>query len=166
LSRTVVADTSPILYLHLIGQVELLRTLFTEIHIPQAVLDELSHTAAPEALRNWALSRPDWITIDCDPDFADTETLRLDRGERAAIALAERLSADLLLIDERKGVRVALSKGFQVTGTLGILDRAARRGLIDVADCVERLKRTNFRYRPEMLGALITKGRREPDPSA
>jgi predicted nucleic acid-binding protein len=58
-------------------------------------------------------------------------------------------------MDERKGVRVALSKGLAVTGTLGILDRAAQRGLIDVADCVERLKRTNFRYRPEMLRALI-----------
>jgi predicted nucleic acid-binding protein len=78
-----------------------------------------------------------------------------DSGERAAIALAERLTANLLLIDERRGVRVAMSKGFDVTGTLGILDRAARRGLIDLADCVQRLKGTNFRYSPEILSRLL-----------
>lgn len=159
MSRIVVADTSPILYLHLIGQIELLRSLFAEIHIPEAVFAELCHSAAPEFLRAWALSRPEWMIVNTDVVFADAETSRLDIGERAAIALAKRLAADLLLMDERRGVRVALSKGLAVTGTLGILVRAAQRGLIDAADCVERLKRTNFRYRPEMLAALIDKTR-------
>lgn len=155
MSRIVVADTSPVLYLYLVGQIELLPNLFTEIHIPHAVLNELGHPAAPESLRSWALSRPLWLNVHPDPDFSDAETSRLDAGERAAIALAEQLPAELLLMDERKGVRVALGKGLEVTGTLGILDRAARRGLIDIADCVERLKRTNFRYRPEMLSRLL-----------
>lgn len=155
MSRVVVADTSPVLYLHLIGQIELLRSLFAEIHIPQAVFKEMCHSAAPESFRMWALSRPDWILVDRDPDIADDEVSRLDAGERAAIVLAEQLSADLLLIDERRGARVALSKGIEVTGTLGVLDRAARRGLIDIADSVERLKKTSFRYRPEMLSRIL-----------
>ena len=107
--------------------------------------------------RVWAFSRPEWVIVNTDVVLADAETSRLDIGERAAIALAERLAADLLLMDERRGVRIALSKGLAVTGTLGILDRAAQRGLIDVAECVEKLKSTNFRYRPEMLAALINK---------
>lgn len=155
MSRIVVADTSPILYLYLIGQIELLKSLFVEVHIPSAVFNELCHSGAPESLRKWARSGPDWVNVHSDPSLADAETARLDSGERAAIALAERLSANLLLIDERRGVRVALSKGFEVTGTLGILDRAARRGLIDIADCVTRLKGTNFRYSPEMLSKLL-----------
>lgn len=157
MSRVVVADTSPILYLHLIDQIELLRSLFAEIYIPEAVFVELCHSATPESLRVWALSRPEWVIVNTDVALTDAETSRLDIGERAAIALAERLAADLLLMDERRGVRVALSKGLAVTGTLGILDRAAQRGLIDVTECVERLKRTNFRYRPEMLAALVDK---------
>ena len=83
----------------------------------------------------------------------------LDDGERAAIELAVVVGADLILMDERKGVRVSLRKGFAVTGTLGILDLAARRGKVDLADCFERLKATNFRYRAEMLEGLLERFR-------
>ena len=60
-------------------------------------------------------------------------------------------------MDERKGVRISLRKGFAVTGTLGILDLAARRGLIDLAESFDRLKATNFRYRPEMLEDMLAR---------
>lgn len=60
----------------------------------------------------------------------------LDDGERAAISLAELLHADSILIDERKGTSAALSKGFEVTGTLGVLDLAARRGLVNLDDAL------------------------------
>jgi predicted nucleic acid-binding protein len=79
----------------------------------------------------------------------------LGAGERAAITLALSLHADLILIDERKGTTVALSKGFEVTGTLGVLRLAARRDLVDLARTFTRLKRTNFRYRQEILAALL-----------
>jgi hypothetical protein len=72
--------------------------------------------------------------------------MRLDEGERAAILLATQIGADLLLIDDRDGVNVARSKGFAVTGTLGILDLAATRGLIRLNEAVEHLKNTSFRY--------------------
>jgi hypothetical protein len=41
------------------------------------------------------------------------------------------------------------------TGTLGVLDVGARRGLIDLADAFTRLKATSFRYRPEIMDALL-----------
>jgi predicted nucleic acid-binding protein len=75
-SRIVVADTSPLLYLYLIGQIELLKSLFVEVHIPSAVFNEMCHTAAPETLRKWALSRPDWVNVHPDPELADAETVR------------------------------------------------------------------------------------------
>lgn len=50
---------------------------------------------------------------------------------------------------------MALGKGFAVTGTLGILGLAARRGLVDLADSFARLKRTNFRYRQEIMDELL-----------
>jgi predicted nucleic acid-binding protein len=65
------------------------------------------------------------------------------------------LKADLILIDERKGSAAAVSKGFETTGTLGILDLAAKRKLIDLRDAIERLKKTNFRYRKDIIERLL-----------
>jgi predicted nucleic acid-binding protein len=157
--RVIVADTSPILYLHLIREIELLPALFHEIHLPVEVHNELCHPQAPPALRAWALAKPSWLLIASAPILFDSETASLDYGERAAIALAEFLLADLILMDERKGVRVSLRKGFEVAGTLGILDLAARRGLIDLAESFDHLKATNFRYRPQMLEDLLARFR-------
>lgn len=69
------------------------------------------------------------------------------------------LKADLILIDDRKGAAAALQKGLEITGTLGVLDRAAQRGLVDLADALARLKQTNFRYRQEMMDALLDRSK-------
>jgi predicted nucleic acid-binding protein len=58
-------------------------------------------------------------------------------------------------MDDRLGVAAALAMGQRVIGTVGVLDRAARRGLIDLPASVARLRGTNFRCRPEMLDALL-----------
>jgi predicted nucleic acid-binding protein len=80
---------------------------------------------------------------------------KLDEGERAALTLAASLGADLLLLDDRQGVRVARNKGFRVIGTLRVLQLAARRGLLDLADAFERIKGTNFRYRQQLMDELL-----------
>jgi len=58
-------------------------------------------------------------------------------------------------MDEREGVLVARSKGIEVTGTLGVLVRAAKRNLVNLADAFNRLKQTNFRYRQETMDMLL-----------
>lgn len=83
----------------------------------------------------------------------------LDDGETSVIALAESLHADLLLMDERKGVKVARSKGFRVTGTLGILEIAAQEGLVDFVQAVERLRRTTFRSPEAVIDAMLKRHR-------
>jgi len=67
------------------------------------------------------------------------------------------LRADLLLMDDRKGVIVARSKGLRVTGTLGVLDIAAERGLVDFAQAINRLRRTTFRIPEALLDSLLKK---------
>jgi predicted nucleic acid-binding protein len=158
-SRVVVGDTSPILYLYLIGEIQTLPALFREIHIPAAVYAELSHPEAPTAVREWVISKPSWLSIATASEAVDPETSSLDDGERAAIALAELIKADLLLMDERKGVRISLQKGFDVVGTLGILDLAASRGLVNLGETFLLLKQTNFRYRPQMLDDMLARHR-------
>jgi len=85
----------------------------------------------------------------------DAALQSLDEGERAAISLAELLRADLILMDDRKGTSAALNKGFLVTGTLGVLDLASRRGIVNLTEAFARLKATNFRYPPEIMAALL-----------
>lgn len=79
----------------------------------------------------------------------------LDDGERAAIALGVALSAELLLMDDRAGVAAARTRGLAVTGTLGLLDRAARRGLVDLVAAFDALKATNFHTRQALLDTLL-----------
>jgi len=78
----------------------------------------------------------------------------LDLGERAAIALAERVRADLILIDEAEGRIEAVRRRLRVMGTLGVLLAAAEERLIDVREVLNRLTATNF-YTDERLLAKV-----------
>jgi predicted nucleic acid-binding protein len=66
-------------------------------------------------------------------------------------------------MDDRAGVAVAYRHGLAVTGTLGVLALGSRRNLIDLAVAFSRLKATNFRYRPEMMDALLERSAREKE---
>src|SRR5579883_38881 len=154
--RVVIADTSPIFYLLITNQIEVLHLLFQRVILPEAVIQELCHPAAPTLVRDWARTPPEWADVKTVHSVVDDAALRaLGAGERAAIALAVEMGADLLLIDERKGTSAALRKGFEVSGTLGILALAARLGFIDLAEAFARLKGTNFRYRQAIMDDLL-----------
>jgi predicted nucleic acid-binding protein len=153
--RLVVADTSPLRYLLQIEQIELLPRLFERIFIPSVVCNELKHPSAPEVAGKWTNSKPDWLEVSEAGAGNDPSLSALDEGERSAIALGLTLRADLVLMDDRRGVAVARAMGFEVTGTLGILDLAARRGMVDLADALARLRTTNFRRRGELFDALL-----------
>jgi predicted nucleic acid-binding protein len=155
--RAVIADTGPIHYLVLIGHSEILPALFEKVIIPSVVRDELARMEAPDVVRNWILAAPAWLDVQAHPGspFDDPSLDGLDDGEKAALALAGSLAADLVLMDDRDGVRVARNKGFRVIGTLRVLDLGERRGLLDLADAFERIKRTNFRYRQEVMDELL-----------
>jgi len=158
----VVADTGPLHYLILIGHIELLLQLFGAVAVPATVIDELRHPNAPDAVRAWAANPPPWLVVHDDP--AGLAALRrLDPGERAAIALAHALGAGLLLMDDRAGVAAAREDGIRVTGTIGLLVEAARRGLLDLDAAFAALRATNFRYPAVLLDALLEESRRSAD---
>jgi predicted nucleic acid-binding protein len=153
--RLVVADTGPLNYLVLIEAVDILPGLFEQILVPAAVCDELAHSDAPGAVRAFIAQRPAWLEVRPNLALGDDDVADLDEGERAAIALATSIGADLILMDDRAGVAVAQRHGLAVTGTLGVLDLAARRGLVDLATAFTKLRATNFRYPPEVMAALL-----------
>ena len=141
----VVADTTPLNYLVLIGQIELLSTLYHTVLIPQEVHRELQQTATPPDVRAWALDLPGWCQVRASSSTPDVALSGLDPGEREAIQLALEAKVDVLLMDEAEGRQEALRRNLQVAGTLAVLERAAQRGLIDFRVVLERLDQTNFR---------------------
>jgi predicted nucleic acid-binding protein len=149
----VVADTGPVHYLVEIGHIGVLPQLFERIFIPSLVCDELRHPSA----RAWVNAAPDWLQVLPVTASGDPVFQRLDDGEKSALTLGMSLGADLILIDDREGAAVALQKGFRITGTLGLLIRSAQRGLLNLADALEQLRRTNFYYRQELFDDILKK---------
>jgi uncharacterized protein len=121
-----VSDTSPLTALLTTNRAEILSRLFGEVVIPEAVRREL--------LRTHTLLPP-WLRV--EPVKNLTEAARLarsvDDGEAEAIELARELRADWLLIDERKGRRLAVREGVRVIGLFGVVLSAKRRGIIPSA---------------------------------
>ena len=153
--QLVIADTGPINYLILIGHINILPVLFQTVILPSAVRDELLD--APLLVKNWIADPPSWIDVRQTVHVHDTSMENLDAGEEDAIALAIELHADLLLMDDREGVIAARRKGIEVTGTLGVLALAAKRGLLNLVDAFDGLKQTNFRYQQRIMDMLLNR---------
>jgi predicted nucleic acid-binding protein len=159
----VVSDTTPLRYLVLLGQEEILHTIFGTLHVPPEVLAELSQSTSPEldCVRRWAASPPEWIVVQT-PAIRDGQWAeRLDPGEAQALALALELDADWILIDERRGravVReVAQEQGrsLQALGTLAVLEEAAVQGLLGIEEILSRLRIMNFRASERLYEMVI-----------
>ncbi len=150
----VVSDTSPLTALLAVGEAEVLPKLFHEVVIPEAVHVEL--------LRQH-LRLPDWLRLAMVIDTAQAArySLIVDAGEAEAIELARELHADQLLIDERKGRRLAAREGVSVIGLLGVVLLAKRKALIPSArTLLQRLENEAGMYLAEDIrdAALQTLG--------
>ncbi len=153
--RLAAADTGPINYLILIGKIALLPRLFPSVSIPRAVEAELADDLAPLSVRRWIEKPPSWLQIMDTP--AGLPVSGLHKREAAAIGLAVSVAADVVLLDDRRGVVAAERLGIRATGTLGVLVLAAGRGLIDFADAIQRLEATTFWKPTKLLHALLDK---------
>ncbi len=154
----VVADSGPLHYLILLEHVELLHKFYGEVVVPESVADELSAGGAPSQVSRWMSQPPTWLRT-LSVSAADLATIEeeLDEGERAAIALAVTMRADLLLIDEAAGRAEAGRLGLRFTGTLGVLRAAADEGMLDVKDVLARLRSTNFYVDDTLLTTIFRK---------
>lgn len=85
----------------------------------------------------------------------DPETQNLHPGEREVLALGRELSADLVILDDRAARQAARDAHLRLTGLVGLLDRGASEGLIDLPTAVRRLRKTNFRIAPRLLRDLL-----------
>jgi len=152
----VVADTSPLNYLVLIGRIDILFLLYGKILVPPEVLTELVDAGAPHQVLKWSQSLPAWIEVrTAAAAQADFALQHIDPGERAAILLAEAERDVLLLIDDAAGRAEANRRGIPNTGTLGVLRAAAIRNLLDLPAALTDLGATNFRVSQEIVERLL-----------
>lgn len=147
-----VADTSPLRYLILVEDVEVLPQMFGQVYAPPVVMQELKASRSPEleSVLRWAASPPAWLTVR-EPQEVDP-SIHLDEGETAAISLAQELRADWILIDDRKGSREAPKRGLPVAGTLAVIEEAKVRDLPDYESMKNRLiNDTKFYMTPDVI---------------
>lgn len=141
----VVADTTPLNYLVLIDEAELLPALFTRVFMPDAAWRELQDPETPLKVRQWMLQSHSWLEARAVPAITTPQLMSLDPGEREALQLALDLGISTVLIDEAEARRVAKALHLRVRGTLGILERGAKLGKTDFREALRKLERTNFR---------------------
>lgn len=153
--KGVVADTTPLNYLILIRQSEILASLFEQVLIPQAVLNELQHPKAPEAVSLWLRSLPTWLVVTTVQQI--DETIMLGQGENEAISLAIERHVPVVLMDERRGRAAAESRGLFAVGTLNLIDLADEQGLLDGIQALHDLRQTTFRADSELLERFESK---------
>jgi len=151
----VVSDTSPLHYLILCGAESILPELFRQVVIPPTVFCELQQIGTPPPVRKWMLALPNWVQVQT-PKTLNLK-LNVDAGELEAICLAQEIHADAILIDDRAGRSAAMHCGLAVVGTVGLLEEAARRGLIELAPTLARLCQTNARLDPKLIQDVLAR---------
>lgn len=135
----VVSDTSPIVALARLDHVDLLPAVFDLTLIPPAVAAELIVRGVLPTL----IERPPhWLEIRAPQHLEPIA--KLHKGELEAISLARENVGAMLLIDERHGRRAAQRLGIRIIGTVGLLEVAAKKRLIDLGETFERLKQSDF----------------------
>ena len=147
MQKIIVSDTSCIILLKKIHQINLLKQLFGKIIITSEVEEEFSGVL------------PGFFEIQnaTDPNYVKILSTFLDKGEASVIALALEQEDCLLIIDEYKGRKEAKSLGIKITGTLGVLLLAKEKGLIkELKPLLDQIKHTNFRINESLIRKVLT----------
>jgi predicted nucleic acid-binding protein len=149
----VFSNTTPIIALSAVGQLDLLPQLFQRIHVVGEVIDEC---VAGGPIQVPDLTRLPWIeAIQSTPPLHSSVLLELDKGEKHTLDMARKLNADRVLIDEKIGRNVAEYLGLKITGTLGVLLKAKQQGLIpSFRKHVVDMQAQGIRYNVRLVGRL------------
>ncbi|MCP4402368.1 MAG: DUF3368 domain-containing protein [bacterium] len=155
----VVADASPLIGLGRIGYLEILHQLYQTLLIPEQVENELQLSSSkPGSKAVLEAVHDGWIR--CLPVHNTRKALILgrvvDAGEAEAIQLAIEQHADLLLIDDKKGRKIAQQRGVTITGTGGMLIAAKKSGVLqEVAPVLDALTRAKYRLSPALCDRIL-----------
>lgn len=122
-----IADSSALVALSVVNQLDVLEKIFGEVYVPRAVYEEVRQENKEESKRLERYCKD--IVVDISTPFNFNVTL--GKGESEAIVLYEEKRADFLLCDDKKAKRFAQSFGVNVIGSLGILLKAKKEKYIE-----------------------------------
>lgn len=151
-----IADSGPLIAFSRINRLELLHELFLKIIIPVAVWNEVTirGKGLPGALE---VSQASWIKVQApDPQLVKPLSILVDEGEAEAIALAQTMPECIILLDDSRARRVAERLQIKQIGTVGLLLRAKRKGLIDkLRPHLDSLHESNIYIRQKLIDAVL-----------
>jgi len=138
----IISDTSCLILLSNIGELDLLQKLYN--HIVTTI----------EIANEFAEPLPDWIAIKASTNrhYQQILELQIDKGEASAIALAIDYTDCMLIVDDYKARRMATNLGIKITGTIGVIIKAKLKGIIpSIKPFFEKIKNTDFRLSEEII---------------
>lgn len=155
--EAVISNTSPLQYLYQVGQLPLLAHFYQQVTIPPAVVQELA-AGAVRGVALPVLPEVAWLQVQAP---SATQVWRvastLGAGEREVLALALETPTALLLVDDGHARRFGRLLGLRMTGTVGVLARATREGLVPrLAPLLDRLDRLGFRLSAQARAMALT----------
>lgn len=139
--NVVISDTSCLIILTKIKELDLLRQLYKTVIITQDILLEYGEHL------------PDWIEVQQAKDHHRQQLLemQIDKGEASAIALALETHENIIILDDWKARKLADRLGLSVTGTLGVIIKAKNNGIIpSIKPYLDKIRETNFRFSEEL----------------
>ncbi|MEA3282914.1 MAG: DUF3368 domain-containing protein [Euryarchaeota archaeon] len=139
-----VSDSTPLIHFGTIKRLDLLRSMYGQIVITEAVHREVvTEGIALGKMDAFLVEKAigDWIELIGPKGYAGEICSRygIHIGEAESILLSRELDANLLLINERDGRRAAKNAGVKVKGTIGVISDCIRRDLLTVGSAVEIL---------------------------
>jgi len=147
MQKTIIADSSCLILLDKIEELELLKMLFGTVIITSVIAEE------------FGVPLPGWILIKDagNKNYQDILELSVDQGEASAIALAVEQSDCLLILDDLKARKLAAELKLNFTGTVALLVEAKLKGyIISVRPIIDKIRKTNFRLTPELEKKILT----------
>ena len=157
----VVSDSTPLITLMKAMRLDLLKGLYGEVILPDAVFREVTTNVnfsdEAELIKNSGFIKAVSVGDSSKVDYLQRVT-GLDRGESEAIIYADEVKADLLLMDEIAGRKVAQNMNIPMTGSLGVLIRAYQEKLISIDEAdraISKIRSANRHISEKLLQSAL-----------
>lgn len=160
MNKVIVADTGPLIALALVELLPVLQKLFSNVYVPVGVLEEATKECSKPGAKAIKLAvEKDWVTVHPVEMGASFQELIevLDQGEAEALALAKQLNA-VVLIDERRGRKVAIKHGIAVTGSAAVLIKAKKSGVVKkLKPLLEQPGEHGYRMSDDLIAEVLNR---------
>ena len=147
----IIGDSSALVALSIMNQLDLLKTVFSSIHVPQAVYDEVTISSKPQSRKLKKFLKDKITSVEIN-----ISQMGLGRGELEAIALYKDINADFLLIDDRRAKSFAKLNDVNVIGSIGVMILAKELGKVEtIREDLEKLLNSDVFISKSLISRVL-----------